>query len=70
MNTLGSNITPTPGWQITIVVFDLILFGCFLFLLVKKFRSKKPYTHFEGKLYWVSIILLLANLVFYMYGRV
>jgi hypothetical protein len=69
MNQLNPNLMPTTGWQITMVVFELIAILCFIYLFVKKLRSKNPYTHFEGKLYWASIIILLLNLVLYSYGR-
>lgn len=59
---------PTTGWQITLIVVELIAFFCFSYLLVKKIRSKNPYTHFEGKLYWASVLILLFNFILYFYG--
>jgi hypothetical protein len=59
---------PTTGWQITLIVLELVAFICFAYLLVKKFKSKVPYTHFEGKLYWASVLILLFNFILYFYG--
>ncbi len=69
MNQLSPDLMPSTGWQVTMIGFELIAISCFVYLLVKKLRSKNPYTHFEGKLYWASIVILLANLVLYMYGK-
>ena len=38
------------------------------YLLLKKVRSKHPYTHFEGKLYWAAVLVLLFNFILYFYG--
>jgi hypothetical protein len=65
---MNPRLNPTTGWQLTLIAVELIAFCCFAFLLIRKMKSKNPYTHFEGKLYWASIIILLGNLVLYMYG--
>jgi hypothetical protein len=70
MNDFNYNyLPPTTGWQITMIAVELIALSIFIYLLVRKFKSKNQYTHFEGKLYWASIIILLLNMVLYMYGH-
>ena len=59
---------PTTGWQITMIIVELLAFLCFAYLLLKKVRSKHPYTHFEGKLYWAAVLVLLFNFILYFYG--
>ena len=62
------NFPAAPGWQLTLIAFDAFVLCGFLYLLIKKVTSKNPYTHFEGRLYWIALIFLLLNLAFYMYG--